>query len=279
MHEMLTRYVGSDRETYVEVFDSRREYREAGQLDPRPDRIFLLGQELVPSSGIRVNITNDENFDQVWQAIARQPDLTYLGIPSRFARELTDLPDSLRVLEFTDNDVAKLPAQLALKQVDRLVAGKLRATEAQLSGRAHLSLQLDEKIRAALAANSGLQTLNIQSFRSDSFLLELTCDRTLEQLALRAGKSVTLSPLARFASLKGLWLQQISDEVNLEELMDVAIEELTIGYCRKISGLSRLSKLPLKRLHFFGCGDIGLTPYIAQLEARSLETLSISATR
>lgn len=283
MHDLYLSFPGARREDHWLITDSAARISRLKAVAPQlADRAVLLP---LSASGFPPGIeaVRVEDVSQVdsLRVLASATGLRFLSIPSGLASGLLDLPlpTSLSVLHLAGKEIARLPGGLQLPGITRLIGDRVRFDPGQFQSLRHLDIRYERPLRPVLGRINRLATLNLRSVSDPDMLADVRPDG-LVFLGLRGGTSSVIGALSRsHPGLQQLWLQDLKGTIDFGDLEGLsALQELTVGYCRDVTGLDVLSRLRrLNAIHFFGCGEIGIDRLAAPLK-EVLQTVRIDGT-
>ncbi|MGA7613903.1 MAG: hypothetical protein WBX15_01875 [Thermoanaerobaculia bacterium] len=273
MHQEMVSYVGSmPSERIVIVADRNQQTRMSAILGP--GRVVLPQQAATllrsrTDVAVRLDIKQPNVLRDVLLDMA-ELQVKYLAIPSVLATEIytTLLPKAVKVLEFTGPEVARVDASARVEGLTRLVGDRVKCEPQSFRTLLHTDIEADSAGVRFIVNSRQLRTVNAKKAGNSDFIKSLEGSE-LVQLGIRGASRVNLFDVSRMRKLVGLWVQDVRGELDLAPLAASEICELTIGYCSQVRNIDVLRDwTSLRRLHVFGCGDIGVEKAIRAVEGR-----------
>ena len=248
----------------------------------------VIPDQLDPTRVLKLCIDHDDaSVDDLPEAIRRLPNLLWLNIPRRFVAKLAEasIPPTVHTLGLTGGGKATLPKSLVLPDLRRLMAGRdetVKFSLLQLPNVEELSLKLDPggSLLREVVGMEKLVALAALPF-SNGGILEAVAGLPLRYLKAKSGESRHGRALAlACGSLTDLWLEDLNKLTSIASLAELPrLRELSVTYCGNLRLDRSLLRFPaLRRLFFFACKDIGLTPIRLEIERLGLEHFLASGT-
>jgi hypothetical protein len=209
-------------------------------------------------------------------------NLRFLAWPSGLAGFLSSefLPDGLITLEITGEGKTSLDG-FAHQNIERIVAPNVQVMFSPVAFPAlcHFHAKSDRKYQLFRDLNlSGVDLLSatLSPYSSKESLLAVP-SRKLAYLRLVGGKGDSLDGISRFQLLTDLDIHDLPKLENLIELKQLPLlENISIGYCRKIGNVASLANLEtLRRIFIYGSGDLLTTAEKQLFLERQIELFGV----
>ncbi len=223
------------------------------------------------------------NIDDVLKGMNRIEGISLpvpLVVP--FARKYQHLAiHSLQIETFDEKDVNTI-GKFTFDSVKALCisgGGAVLFNQDNFPNLSNVDLTIDRKGRMLDEVNmfAKLEALGLRPARKRYDLFSKLAGLPLKFLQIADGHLDSLEGLREIGALTNVWLHNLPKITSIHELIHLKnLEELTIFYCRKILDIKYLLDIQgLKKLKFFGCGDIGVANIQKELEAMGLDELEL----
>jgi len=206
-----------------------------------------------------------------------------LEIPSHLFISAINLIDmcNLSIIHITTEKHENFTGKFILDKISTLVVsggGSILYDRYNFPGLTYISSKVDRKgkLLSYISQFKILHALEATPLNQAYDPLGKIRHLPLNYLRISGGNLETLQGVEGMVGITNLWLQDLSKLKNIKEIAQLEnLTELTIGYCRHISDVDNLLTLKsLKKVQFFGCGDIGILPIKKALESK-LEVLKL----
>lgn len=229
--------------------------------------------------------SEDPSVSRLPRFVTESSNVVHLSLPLRLflASGAGEIPSTVKSLQLIgDSDrIFKVDARNVFPNVERLSIAytPLIFDEASFPSLKYLEIRLDRTRRMLkkLASFPELKLLGIDPCPPDVF--ESLKGLRLGYLRLNNSNLLqSLKGIEDLGSLTDLWIQSLHKLTDVSALADLPLlEDLTIAYCGRIENADAILDIPsLRRLFVFACRNKALERLIPEIEARSLERLSVS---